>query len=221
MGSSPRVRGKPSARAAVMVPRGLIPACAGETSREPYPRRGSPAHPRVCGENSVFSVVTLWSLGSSPRVRGKRYDRRIPCMGDRLIPACAGKTLTTVLKASIPRAHPRVCGENSLSRFSKRYFPGSSPRMRGKRRYAPIVSVRGRLIPAYAGKTLRGDGLTFSQWAHPRVCGENKGTSASAYLNEGSSPRMRGKLRGPRSLCWPVGLIPAYAGKTQTADPSS
>ena len=50
--------------------------------------------------------------------------------------------------------------------------------------------------------------------AHPRVCGENAAFKALDALDEGSSPRMRGKRY---TGCLPVrrrGLIPAYAGKT-------
>ena len=91
-GSSPRVRGKPlSAELAASCHR-LIPACAGKQPFHPGPgveprlipacagktlgitgtRSVSPAHPRVCGENTIFAPETPYTKGSSPRVRGKR-----------------------------------------------------------------------------------------------------------------------------------------------------
>ena len=111
-GSSPRVRGKRPeprpgfsrlrlipARAGKQErrsrsPRGarLIPARAGKTTWTASGGRGTAAHPRVCGENEVSVRRCASGEGSSPRVRGKRYDAA-PRQGlRRLIPACAGKT---------------------------------------------------------------------------------------------------------------------------------
>ena len=72
-----------------------------------------------------------------------------------------------------------------------------------------------RLIPAHAGKTnsvLCGHNRPR---AHPRACGENPWNIFSQYINEGSSPRMRGKLWHALFLFARFGLIPAHAGKTQ------
>ena len=73
-GSSPRVRGKQYDYVHSLGTPGLIPACAGKTPRTPRSCTRAWAHPRVCGENSMYpcsSPVTRW-----------------------LIPACAGKTST-------------------------------------------------------------------------------------------------------------------------------
>ena len=51
-----------------------------------------------------------------------------------LIPACAGKTLRSDSYRVIPRAHPRVCGENEIIREAMADRGGSSPRVRGKPR---------------------------------------------------------------------------------------
>ena len=70
-----------------------------------------------------------------------------------LIPAYAGKTDDRLTGDQIPRAHPRVCGENALWAAQQKTPDGSSPRMRGK----PLAIATGipasGLIPAYAGKT--------------------------------------------------------------------
>ena len=112
------------------------------------------------------------------------------------------------------RAHPRVCGENEAIKASDATDKGSSPRMRGKQPPYLTQSPRGGLIPAYAGKTLGRRCASRGRRAHPRVCGENTRVRATDLLREGSSPRMRGKRRVLSATCWPVGLIPAYAGKT-------
>ena len=91
-GSSPRVRGKHTGIALLIRIYGLIPACAGKTQRpSPYRPRG-PAHPRVCGENSITLRSISSVVGSSPRVRGKLSSVRSLWNVRGLIPACAGKT---------------------------------------------------------------------------------------------------------------------------------
>ena len=50
----------------------------------------------------------------------------------RLIPAWAGKTVSTSRTATTPRAHPRVGGENVLCGEDGVASWGSSPRGRGK-----------------------------------------------------------------------------------------
>ena len=72
-GSSPRVRGKQVRAYAGVNREGLIPACAGKTPGRVFLVHVLGAHPRVCGENLVDSVNPLKALGSSPRVRGKRW----------------------------------------------------------------------------------------------------------------------------------------------------
>ena len=74
-GSSPRVRGKPVFRGSLRAGYRLIPACAGKTSRGNGCRARRPAHPRVCGENSIKIRRRSGPAGSSPRVRGKHILR--------------------------------------------------------------------------------------------------------------------------------------------------
>ena len=92
-GSSPRVRGKLTWTRKAISLKGLIPACAGKTGRTTDDSTISRAHPRVCGENTPCCALRVDVRGSSPRVRGKLHFRRIAQDIDRLIPACAGKTL--------------------------------------------------------------------------------------------------------------------------------
>ena len=111
--------------------------------------------------------------------------------------------------------------------------------MRGAPRYAGEHRVQRRIIPAYAGSTVAAASALFYSWDHPRVCGEHtrwprrSGTRGDhprvcgehtlrSKLNgetEGSSPRMRGARR--RSECPRLthGIIPAYAGSTQSCRP--
>ena len=52
--------------------------------------------------------------------------------------------------------------------------------------------------------------------AHPRVCGENLTSRLKACSVLGSSPRVRGKLRGRVNVGDSPRLIPACAGKTHS-----
>ena len=233
-GSSPRVRGKPGGGAWPRRRWRLIPACAGKTTSSratPAPPR---AHPRVCGENRAAGPGQRENLGSSPRVRGKPADPRRPPGRRGLIPACAGKTTNEMEDAKLPRAHPRVCGENHAETRPNFPPPGSSPRVRGKhhanrgrgsqggssprvRGKLPIPEAeraRRGLIPACAGKTPGAAHHRPGTGAHPRVCGENTTAAACWGTIPGSSPRVRGKPAGLPGRPSEVGLIPACAGKT-------
>ena len=110
-------------------------------------------HPRVCGENGGVNLQTIETDGSSPRVRGKPHADYSAAARDRLIPACAGKTLRLSLRWGVARAHPRAGGENALGGQYVFGDMGSSPRWRGKRDPLGRRIYCTRLIPALAGKT--------------------------------------------------------------------
>ena len=111
-GSSPRVRGKHGAVLGQGVDVGLIPACAGKTKLRRQLLTEHWAHPRVCGENPNEKRYARMKVGSSPRVRGKQPPKSRKAGIRRLIPACAGKTHSSIRAEGRVRAHPRVCGEN-------------------------------------------------------------------------------------------------------------
>ena len=90
--------------------------------------------------------------------------------------------------------------------------------MRGKLPGWKPSNDSSRNIPAYAGKTIWCTEIRTLRTEHPRVCGENLMLMPSLFLVIGTSPRMRGKLivflvDRPRDR-----NIPAYAGKTSTAN---
>ena len=113
LGSSPRVRGKPSPGHRRRSMGRLIPACAGKTDHRRQPNGYRRAHPRVCGENLFSDGDSVRLQGSSPRVRGKRGLAAGEDSRSGLIPACAGKTSSETPATPQRRAHPRVCGENT------------------------------------------------------------------------------------------------------------
>ena len=94
---------------------------------------------------------------------------------------------------------------------------GSSPLTRGKPSPRREVVDPGRLIPAHAGKTSRRTAASSTSWAHPRSRGENSHAAWRAGTTLGSSPLTRGKQSFQVVIIFPSGLIPAHAGKTESA----
>ena len=152
-GSSPRVRGTlHEARRDVGLD-GIIPACAGNTSRQTRERASSRDHPRVCGEHAAARSSTSAMSGSSPRVRGtlSLEVRDGPDLG--IIPACAGNTSHIHAKRSPRRDHPRVCGEHCTYTDTAGSVKGSSPRVRGTLGDHRVDRAHRGIIPACAGNT--------------------------------------------------------------------
>ena len=131
-GSSPLTRGKHTRRRRRRVRVGLIPAHAGKTRSMPPRWRRSWAHPRSRGENDAAFAGIVGFLGSSPLTRGKLADDRGAAIIERLIPAHAGKTSSTVGALICAPAHPRSRGENERRGPGCYQMSGSSPLTRGK-----------------------------------------------------------------------------------------
>ncbi|EEP20773.1 hypothetical protein BIFANG_03343 [Bifidobacterium angulatum DSM 20098 = JCM 7096] len=71
---------------------GIIPACAGNTTRGPAASSPARDHPRVCGEHVEPGDDASPLKGSSPRVRGTRDLTSPTGLMPGIIPACAGNT---------------------------------------------------------------------------------------------------------------------------------
>ena len=131
-----------------------------------------------------------------------------------LIPAHAGKTPPRFSSWNPVPAHPRSRGENAIAAGQTSAAYGSSPLTRGKHLANERSSGGVRLIPAHAGKTVRGGEVAARGPAHPRSRGENRRRIRGGTRSRGSSPLTRGKRlsRSTRQIVrW---LIPAHAGKT-------
>ena len=193
-GSPPRMRGKVYAHRSARVRCGITPAYAGKSSYTSDRAAVSRDHPRVCGEKYWRHSCPQMRSGSPPRMRGKaRY-----------------------IAASVALFwdHPRVCGEKKKMNMRKDKRMGSPPRMRGKADYTPVVDVRVRITPAYAGKRSAWPSVLRRQRDHPRVCGEKLPVRRAAAGRAGSPPRMRGKVAAISAYNAAPGITPAYAGKS-------
>ncbi len=214
LGSSPHARGAHARDGRGNLPAGLIPACAGSTGRSPRPGRRSGAHPRMRGEHGHRKRNEISTGGSSPHARGAPSPRSGGQCPVRLIPACAGSTVTPSTRPTTRGAHPRMRGEHVEGFQNKLNTVGSSPHARG----APVSGVpplpSSGLIPACAGSTHHVIPTVHTTWAHPRMRGEH---CEQLHLDPGiygSSPHARGARRPALSSASPTGLIPACAGST-------
>ena len=127
-------------------------------------------------------------------MRGTRQTYAARWCQRGIIPAYAGNTVCLPSYSPCLRDHPRVCGEHPGVMAKCDTPGGSSPRMRGTRRWAYVRSPVWGIIPAYAGNT----------------GGEGAGHGHAS----GSSPRMRGTHLVVREVVLMAGIIPAYAGNT-------
>ena len=71
------------------------------------------------------------------------------------------------------------------------------------------------IIPAHAGNTVVRVLVSAAARDHPRACGEHMLNIALSRFKWGSSPRMRGTLRGNEHHDHMDGIIPAHAGNTK------
>ena len=195
-GSSPRMRGARPQGPTPTACRRIIPADAGSTADSTVPEPAEGDHPRGCGEHFTSPCVcNSWS-GSSPRMRGARYE---PAEGERhegIIPADAGSTSWRPACRGSTLDHPRGCGEHTGTTWPSQPDAGSSPRMRGAPTPCIPLPVDGGIIPADAGSTLRPAWLRSPAGDHPRGCGEHEDHRSAAHTGLGSSPRMRGAPGG-------------------------
>ena len=130
-GSSPRVRGTLAPPFRTEVGLRIIPACAGNTHRNPIVFHAPSHHPRVCGEHPLGEKHMANETGSSPRVRGTLPAGHGADRSWRIIPACAGNTHIPDSPHDGGADHPRVCGEHAWRPSSISAMRGSSPRVRG------------------------------------------------------------------------------------------
>ena len=136
-------------------------------------------------------------MGSPPRMRGKERKRCCTATGTGITPAYAGKRMAI---------YTTVQGDT-----------GSPPHMRGKDVVAWRQSAEFRITPAYAGKRSTHKLSMAIKKDHPRICGEKEHPQAEYGYKEGSPPHMRGKANRYGSPVPPLGITPAYAGKSKSA----
>ena len=195
---------------------GLIPACAGRAGEVDGAVESEAAHPRMRGEGSQIITNATNSGGSSPHARGGRGGPENAGVGERLIPACAGRALGPARRRPRCGAHPRMRGEGRQHLRSNEGENGSSPHARGGRVAYVADRFGNRLIPACAGRARGPSPGRGSPGAHPRMRGEGADSIIRKPAEPGSSPHARGGLLLARVLPRALRLIPACAGRARS-----
>ena len=167
----------------------------------------------MCGGSRFCGHESIHLCGLSPRVRGKPKRAQIAASTIGSIPACAGEAGAGRPTGRVGRVYPRVCGGSSGVACPQCGLAGLSPRVRGK-----LPDDRGAIfavgsIPACAGEA----GVAWRRWCcnkvYPRVCGGSGYLLVHAALQQGLSPRVRGKPAPTPQEPGQPGSIPACAGE--------
>ena len=149
-------------------------------------------------------------------MRGKERCARFFDTVGGITPAYAGKSTKSRSVTRWRWDHPRICGEKPVGAEMGAIVPGSPPHMRGKGSiYGDTLKGTG-ITPAYAGKRLKRPMGDASAEDHPRICGEKACAGRNRSCEKGSPPHMRGKATVSRFIMMPMGITPAYAGKSIT-----
>ncbi len=159
--------------------------------------------------------------GSSPRVRGTGFQRPIPSVEARFIPARAGNSTSGSNRNRHSAVHPRACGEQQLSAGRRSWPAGSSPRVRGTGQRLHRHRRIDRFIPARAGNRGRGAAGHRRRPVHPRACGEQITPIMGEVTSVGSSPRVRGTGVRLGRQGFVGRFIPARAGNSGATDRSA
>ncbi len=149
-------------------------------------------HPRLRGDHSDVTTTGWRRPGSSPPARGPPGRPRRRSLRTRIIPACAGTTVSLPARDRERRDHSRLRGDHCFWRVFAVFLTGSSPPARGPLAGRQFSLGKSGIIPACAGTThgclrspvLHGD--------HPRLRGDHEPIGSIAVLALGSSPPARG-----------------------------
>ena len=170
-GSSPLARGLRWPGSGIGCPVRIIPARAGFTAVSAAPGRHPEDHPRSRGVYGVSLPTGRSTSGSSPLARGLQGDEFAHDVEGRIIPARAGFTPRPPSRSTRDPDHPRSRGVYTSKAYTMALKTGSSPLARGLRGPHRVGEDVGRIIPARAGFTRRGEGRGRNPADHPRSRG--------------------------------------------------
>ena len=213
-GRSPRVRGRLFSSAPTNPEIRSIPAGAGETQVHKAVISDVWVDPRGCGGDGRTCDCFHSRQGRSPRVRGRRgrFVGLFPQSWS--IPAGAGETTLHIPSGVVQQVDPRGCGGDYAIRVAPVLHPGRSPRVRGRPPALFSINMSKGSIPAGAGETGRIGTGDDDAWVDPRGCGGDRAYQATVLLDEGRSPRVRGRRTVPYVKYGRAWSIPAGAGET-------
>ena len=171
VGSSPRVRSRPTVFRAPDDVVGIISACAEQTGPTWNSGTRNRDHLRVCGADPLFAASGDALGGSSPRVRSRLIVAPVLRAVAGIISACAEQTGCPHWGQLPAKDHLRVCGADRRDGECVAVLDGSSPRVRSRRTGRPAPVPRQRIISACAEQTFATASICSSHGDHLRVCG--------------------------------------------------
>ena len=193
VGSPPRWRGKAVKFRCTCGLQRITPAWAGKSKLALCTPSCPTDHPRA-GREKNKELEGVWlPMGSPPRRRGKERSTALVGTPTRITPALAGKSYVFGPFRPGSWDHPRVGGEKQIGGDNGLDKQGSPPRGRGKGCLEPFLATTVRITPAWAGKSMPGDGASGVKPDHPRVGGEKIARLNTSICLIGSPPRGRGK----------------------------
>ena len=194
LGSPPLARGVRTTRQTAKNGVGITPACAGSTSALYCCHKLTQDHPRLRGEYNTSAKASITMKGSPPLARGVLSLVPSINLTKRIIPACAGSTVTIPVTMLSSWDHPRLRGEYAIFTTSAKLFCW--------------------IIPACAGSTSFATYPCRVNKDHPRLRGEYLSMISRVLEALGSSPLARGVQQICISRQLFPGIIPACAGST-------
>ena len=142
--------------------------------------------------NAGFEAMARCYGWRSPHTRGALGEAPELLGEGRIIPAYAGSTGLCNLGPEAEPDHPRIRGEHGHGLLELADAAGSSPHTRGARSVTPVALRPCRIIPAYAGSTVKAASHSPSTRDHPRIRGEHSSRKMTQASRAGSSPHTRG-----------------------------
>ena len=213
-GSSPLARGLQAERGCYWHDRRIIPARAGFTRWTARSGQCLPDHPRSRGVYRVPAWMASAAFGSPPLARGLLGlvggGRQVA----GIIPARAGFTSPSAVRARAYADHPRSRGVYATPRPGITIANGSSPLARGLLQFGAGSLGESRIIPARAGFTKTKRTAATTSGDHPRSRGVYLLLLRFRVGAAGSSPLARGLHGYELSHVQQAGIIPARAGFT-------
>ena len=150
---------------------GIIPACAGSTTFHNIHRYPVRDHPRMRGVHIKSHTMYSIPLGSSPHARGPPKGGMSYVLCSRIIPACAGSTVSVRCDPNAQEDHPRMRGVHCRSAAARLRCRGSSPHARGPPSTKTFIQCSVRIILACAGSTSDFQTHPWRHRDHPRMRG--------------------------------------------------
>ena len=212
-GLSPRGRGNPVESVSGDLPRGPIPARAGEPGRAQTLPSVERAYPRAGGGTSFNDWSRIAQRGLSPRGRGNLRAGRDQSTPNGPIPARAGEPCSSSRCTTRTRAYPRAGGGTIGEKGLAEDYQGLSPRGRGNLPGGHGRDVARGPIPARAGEPCHPLRRATGTRAYPRAGGGTPSSPSVAICRAGLSPRGRGNPDELRPCRQWNGPIPARAGE--------